>query len=257
MGHRIYIEENELSIEQDRLLCLTGDRARYMNKVLRLGVQDTVILFNESGMEYSCTISEIDGRRILLTVGEIKKVHRESNLDIVLCQALSKGKKMDFVIQKGTELGVKRFIPVVSSRSVSRHGTGEGMGKIGRWKKIALESARQSGRNFIPQIDDVVEFNELQDNLSGGANILKIIPWEEEKSTGLKSVLESLTQNPLKKIKKVIILIGPEGGFSDEEVESSIKAGYIPVTLGKRILRTETAALAAVSIIQFCMGDMG
>ena len=166
-----------------------------------------------------------------------------------MLQALPKGKKMDLILQKGTELGVRRFVPFISSRSVSRPEGG--LGKSSRWSKIVLEAARQCGRNFMPAVEKPVPFDEVISGFAEDSDdgILKLIPWEGEETVGIKSLAD-------KKVREVVLLIGPEGGFSEEEVARAGAAGFRSVTLGRRLLRTETAGLATVSILQYLWGDM-
>lgn len=172
-------------------------------------------------------------------------LNTESNLDIILVQGLLKGEKMDFVIQKATELGVSAIIPVSTVRSQLRETR-----KLPRWKKIAEEASRQSGRAKIPEIFESFSFKDIFDIpvlISGKG----IIFWEQggEKLPALTSKLSNTD--------KIFLIIGPEGGFSEEEVLFASDKGFFTATLGSRILRAETASIAAVSIIQFALGDLG
>ncbi|MDH3975692.1 MAG: 16S rRNA (uracil(1498)-N(3))-methyltransferase [Deltaproteobacteria bacterium] len=231
---------------------LTGEESKYVARVLRLKEEDRVILSSLDSLEYHCIIKAIEKKSVLLTVDSVDEPNRESPLEIILCQALPKSKKMDLIVQKATELGVKGFIPFVSSRAISRPDSREGREKIKRWEKLALEAARQCGRTFIPPIDEVISIDELFIKLSqiDDKDVLKIIPWESEDKQGLKELSE-------KSFKKAFLLIGPEGGFSPEEVEKAKNAGFIPLTLGNRLLRTETAGFAVISMMQYIWGDMG
>ena len=252
MSCRIFIEETDIPEDKGSTFRLFGEESKYIAKVLRLKEGDRIIICTGDGKEYSCTLSSVEERSVLLNLDGVEEVDRESNLDIILCQALPKAKKMDLIIQKGTELGVKRFIPFISSRSVSRPKDKEGSEKVRRWEKIALEAARQCGRNFTPGVDSVSSLEEVLGSFSGSdeKKTLKIIPWEEEESMKIGS----LSSTPL---ERVIVLIGPEGGFSSEEVKIAKDAGFAPVSLGRRLLRTETAGFATVSILQYLWGDMG
>lgn len=231
---------------------LTGEESKYVARVLRLVEGDKVILSSAEGLEYICIIKAIEKRSVLLSVESAGEPDRESPIEIILCQALPKSKKMDLIIQKATELGVKGFIPFVSSRAISRPDSREGREKTRRWEKLALEAARQCGRTFIPPVEEVISMDELLVKLSAidDEDTLKIIPWESENRQGLKELSE-------KKFKKAYLLIGPEGGFSPEEVEKAQKAGFIPLTLGNRLLRTETAGFALIAMMQYIWGDMG
>lgn len=245
MSSRVFIEGCE---RKGAYIQISGEVSLYIKKILRLKKGDNITVCTVDGMEHRAVIANID-KNVSVEVQESNKVDRESNLDIILCQALPKGKKMDFIIQKGAELGVKSFIPFISSRSISRPKESEG--KIKRWEKIALEASRQSGRNYIPTIETMTTMEELLKKFSGSDDnkTLKLIPWESEKDNKLGNLM------PIP-YDKIVILIGPEGGFSTLEVNEAGGAGFMPVSLGKRLLRTETAGMAVVSIIQYLWGDM-
>lgn len=251
MSCRIFIENIE-SLKPGSNFRLTGEESKYIAKVLRLVEGERVIISSSNGPEYLTTIEAIEKKSVLLKVESIDETKRESKLDITLCQSLPKSKKMDLIIQKCTELGVRRFIPFTSSRSVSRPDSKEGSEKVKRWEKIALEACRQCGRRFIPPLENVIKFDELLGNMSSLDNekTLKLIPWESEDNKSLRQLSHI-------DVEKVMLLIGPEGGFSKEEVERAKKVGFIPISLGSRLLRTETAGLATVSMLQYIWGDMG
>lgn len=248
MNCRIFIDKLPVQ-DAGSSYTLSGDEGKYLTRVLRLSEGDSVTLCGEGGIEYECSIKEIAGKTAKLSIDSASKVDRESPLSIILCQALPKGKKMDLVLQKGTELGVSRFVPFISSRSISRPE--EGNGKTSRWSKIVLEASRQCGRNIVPAVNSPISFDDMLTEFSGDRfkDALKLIPWEEEEAVGMKSLTE-------KKCREVVILIGPEGGFSKKEVVGAGQAGFKPVTLGRRLLRTETAGLATTSILQYLWGDM-
>jgi len=251
MSCRIFLEKIAL-LEPGSIFRLTGEESKYIARVLRLVEGETVIISSPTGPEYLTTIAAIEKKSVLLKVENIDETDRESGLDITLCQSLPKSKKMDLIIQKCTELGVRSFVPFTSSRSVSRPDGREGAEKVKRWEKIALEACRQCGRRFIPPVESVIKFDDLLRGMGGAHSekTLRLIPWESEDNMGLRQLAHS-------EVEKVILLIGPEGGFSNEEVDRAKEAGFIPVSLGKRLLRTETAGLAAVSMLQYIWGDMG
>jgi 16S rRNA (uracil1498-N3)-methyltransferase len=248
MNCRIFIDELPAQ-NAGTTLTLSSDEGRYLSRVLRLAEGDSVTICTDGGLEYECSIKEIKGKSVIVSIDSLCKVERESPLDITLCQALPKGKKMDLILQKGTELGVRRFVPFISSRSVSRPA-GE-TEKSSRWSKIVLEAARQCGRNFIPPVEKTADFDEMLSGFAGlnDDSVLKIIPWEGEEVQGIKSLAGAC-------VREAVLLIGPEGGFSEEEAVRAGQAGFKPVTLGRRLLRTETAGLATVSILQYLWGDM-
>lgn len=263
MNCRIFIEEFEID-NGSSTISLSGEKARYITKVLRLSEGNSITVFNGKGLEYICTISGLKGRNLLLSVMEKIEITRESNLKINLCQALPKGKKMELIIQKGTELGVSLFTPFVSSRTISRPGKKECDSKVKRWQTLALEATRQCGRNHIPVVGSINSLEGILKVREGSKNsLVKIILWEGEEERSFRdmgSTVESswnVSGEPGFFPEEIVILIGPEGGFSKKEVEAAKKEGFLTVSLGKRLLRTETAGLAAVSILQFLWGDMG
>lgn len=229
---------------------LSGDLFRHIATVLRLKAGDSFVLADGCGHEAVATIREVGKGIVTVDLGGAYRTPADAgSLEITLCQGLPKGEKMDLILQKGAELGVSQVQVFNADRSVARLDSGKSVKRVGRWEKILLEAARQSGRSSIPGVG-------FHDNLSGvlkaeGA-ALKLLLWEGEKEQGLREVIER-NEKPL----SVSIIVGPEGGLSSKEAELAVKAGYVPVTLGKRILRTETAGLAAMAILQYIWGDLG
>jgi len=260
MSCRIFVEEPEIG-GGGELVTLAGEMARYVTRVLRLQEDDKISLFNGRGAEYLCTIKEVKGKNLILSVMEKRVINRESNLRITLCQAVPKGKKMDFIIQKATELGVHSFAPFVSSRTIFRPDKRDGEGKVKRWEKVALEAARQCGRNLVPAVKAISSMEEMLKTVRPGKGdgILKIMLWEGEETRSLDDLVSKAESSRGKDLspEEVVVLIGPEGGFSDDEAAAASEEGFLTVSLGKRILRTETAGLAAVSILQYIWGDLG
>jgi len=156
---------------------------------------------------------------------------------------------MEFILQKCTELGVDSIIPFVAERSIARLPENRETEKMNRWLRIVSEAARQSNRPTIPDLQSVKNYDEL---IESADQSLKLLLWEEENTNRLKSVLGSLPHP-----ETVAVMVGPEGGLTKEEVEAATRAGFIPVTIGSRILRTETAGMAMLAILQFFWGDMG
>lgn len=235
------IEENQATLQ--------GQEAKHLLKVLRLAPGDKLILFDGSGLEYTAFFQRREGHRVILTILDKNLSFRESPLEIILAQGLPKADKMDFIIQKATELGVSRIIPLKCSRSLPRWDRNKSAQKTAHWQQVALEAVKQCGRARIPQVEEVREFDSLLKRAFSG--FLKLICWEEEKGLGIKEVLKNRVCQ-----KKVIILVGPEGSFSEEEIERAKKKGFLPIFLGQRVLRTETAALVILSLIQYEWGDL-
>ena len=184
----------------------------------------------------------------------------EPDVQITLYQSLLSREKSEWVLQKCTEVGVVRFVPVVTSRSVVRDCDSIGPNKLARWRRIITEAAEQSRRGRLPRLEPPLTFAEAcqQAEASGG---LSLLAWEEEPATGLKAVLQASFEPPAPNaqypISNIQILIGPEGGFTPEEVKLARTHGVLPITLGRRILRAETAGLVAAAAIFYELNDLG
>lgn len=229
---------------------LSGELSRHIATVLRLKPGESLILADGCGHEAIATIKAIEKDGIVVALQPFYSVPAaEGALPVTLCQGLPKGEKMDLVLQKATELGISRIVPFNAERSVARLDADRLSKRVQRWEKIVQESARQSQRSSVPSVGF---YGDLQELLTGEAGGLKLLLWEGEKEQGLRGLIES-SEKP----ESVSIIIGPEGGLSAAEAAQAEKAGYIPVTLGKRILRTETAGLAVVSILEYVWGDLG
>ncbi|MBI5874420.1 MAG: 16S rRNA (uracil(1498)-N(3))-methyltransferase [Deltaproteobacteria bacterium] len=240
--------------EKEKIVLMTGRELHHLRDVLRLKKSDKVILFDGKGREFIGIIEAVskDEARIVIEK-KFDASNKESRFEITLAQGIARGEKMDIIIQKATELGVSRIIPFVASRVVPKLSGGEYIAKkTKRWQRIALEAAKQCRRDVVPQIEESMSFAEVLSRYSHGAEkYIKIIPWEGEEKNKLKDILN------VEDSSGCVVLIGPEGGFSGDEVVEAKKAGFLPVTLGPRILRTETAAISIVAIIQYELGDIG
>lgn len=223
---------------------ISGRDYRHMVKVLRLKQGDSVTLFDTESNEHLGKITEIGSRDLVVEIIESRKVERDSPLCITLLQGLPKGDKMDYIVEKATELGVHSIIPVITERSQVRSSE-----KKSRWERIALEASKQCGRTNPTIIENTLNFSEAL-NMRNGSD-LAIILHVSSKST-IKEFLKKSLQLP----KNIIILVGPEGGFSQTEVLLASEMGFTPLGLGPRTLRTETASVAFLSIIQFHHGDL-
>lgn len=227
-----------------------GAELEHMRKVLRLRPGDRVTLFDDEGWEHEGIIRSYTEKLGEVEILESARPKRESPLSITLAQALGKGEKMDWIVEKATELGVRSMVPFFSSRTVPKLDTEKMERRKARWEKIALGAAKQSGRTQIPEILAVSDFAELVCRPWQCA--LKLLFWEGESRRSLTEIREETAR-----LDSLLLVIGPEGGFSPEEAVEAMRRGFKPVGLGRRILRTETAALAAISIVQFLWGDMG
>lgn len=241
--HRFYIEDKlTVGTKAD----IKGAEARHIKDVLRLKTGDAVILFDGSGKEFRGEIAGIAKDLVSVNILEEKEGDTESPVEIVLGQGIPKSDKMDLIVQKSTELGVSKIVPLYTERVIPKSFSPN---KLERWQRIAVEACKQSGRVKVPEIAEPLALEEFVD--SADAASLRLIPWEREKETSLKRALPaSLKSN------KVVFVIGPEGGLTESEIELAKESGFIPVSLGKRILRTETVSLSLLSIIQFMYGDL-
>lgn len=229
---------------------ISGELFRHISTVLRLKPGTSIILADGCGREAVALIKDIgkEGMSVDLQPA-YSAAADEGALSMTLFQGLPKGEKMDLILQKATELGVSRIVPFNAERSVARLEGGRLEKRVCRWERIVQESARQSGRSSVPSVGFC---GDLQELLQGDDGQLKLLLWEGEREQGFREVVEK-TAKP----GSVSIIIGPEGGLSAAEAAKAVAAGYLPVTLGDRILRTETAGLAVASILQYTWGDLG
>jgi len=223
---------------------------RYIRNVLRLGKGDPLILFGGRGVEYEAVIRTVTRDGVIADVTGKRSVGGQ-DLRITLAQALPKGPKMDFIIQKATELGVSRILPFDSSRSIPKLTMDKARARTARWQTIALEACRQCGRADIPEIGEIHTFTEVLERPQ--KDDVKLIFWEEESGLGIKDVLRSgRASGP----GDFFVIVGPEGGFSSGEVAAARKKGFLSVSLGHRVLKVETAALAILAILQYEGGSL-
>ena len=234
---------------QDGLLKIEGGEVRHIRKVLRLKAGDKVIVFNGLGKEYEGAILEETPSSVLVKVENIFFAPKDSSLEVTLAQSLLKGEKMDFLIQKATELGVKEIIPFLSARSVPLLERSRKLERHRRWERIAVEASKQCGRGVVPKIESLKDYSEMLQIASPDG--LRLILWERG-GIKLKEVFGRWGEGA-----KVFFVVGPEGGFSQKEVDEAEESGFIPVILGRRILRAETASLCLLSILQYQQGDIG
>jgi 16S rRNA (uracil1498-N3)-methyltransferase len=246
---------------------LDGQVAHQIRAVLRLHPGDTIELLDNSGWSHTARLVEVGKARVTGEVVGRSRPETEPRVRVELYQALLKGQKMELVLQKGTEIGVARFVPVVSERCVSRPGAGEMGRKLERWEAIVREAAEQSGRVILPEVAQVESF-ESACRLAARAD-LALIAWEDERSSGVGEALraaglgaEAGHDAPAGAGASgggahVALLVGPEGGFSSDEAALAREAGLRVVTLGPRILRAETAALVAATLVLGGTGELG
>jgi 16S rRNA (uracil1498-N3)-methyltransferase len=231
---------------------IKGTDAVHLSRVLRLNVGDTITVSDGQNRVYVCKLELISGNLVRATITSQLTGPFEPPVEVVLLQGLPKTDKLELIIQKGTELGVSKIMPLITERTVVRLDSGKAETRLVRWQRIALEAAKQCRRGRIPQIEGPVDLVEALSTLEH--DHLLLVPWEEEYARTLKEVL--LTAKGAGR-KKIAVLIGPEGGLTSQEVEVARDQGGIPVSLGPRILRTETAGLMVISTILYELGDLG
>jgi len=231
--------------ESEKVILIYGKDAKHIIKSLRYKKNDEILIANGKGNKYITIIESIESNLIKCKI--IKSISTPLNTHptkVVLAQALVKSNKMDFIVQKSTELGINAIIPFISSRTIPIINRNNLEKKQRRWQKIAYEASKQSERSIIPEISSIITFNEL---LNKSANFdLPLLFWENERSINLKDILTSLP-----KPDTILGLIGPEGGFSEEEIRIAKEAGLTAVSLGNHYLRSETAALFVLSVITY------
>jgi 16S rRNA (uracil1498-N3)-methyltransferase len=241
---RVYVDA---PLAAGKRVILEGNAASHVTRVLRLRVGEALTLFNGAGGEYAASIDAARGGRLTVAVGEPRAVERESPLTLTLAQGVSRGERMDLVVQKATELGVSGIVPLFTERSVVRLGAQQAERKLNHWRAIAIAACEQSGRNRLPNVAPPVSLADLLRSgadREGGTRLLL--------SPGASSRLDALPRPAT----SVTVLIGPEGGLTNAEQEAAVAAGFLPVRLGPRVLRTETAAIAALTLLQREFGDL-
>ena len=228
---------------------IEGPLAHHIRDVLRARVGETLEVVDEYRRRYRVAIEGVTSERIRAEILTVEEPKRLSGLELVLAQAILKRSKMDWLIQKATELGVSKIQPLVTERGVVRPQKDRTIHHRDRWWRIAKEAAQQCGCVRIPDVEIPGDFQDVLD--AGTDADLKIILWEKEQDLSLRSAVSG--DSP---IGSVFLIVGPEGGFSSQEMDLARKKGFRAVSLGDRILRAETAGIAAVSILQYELGDM-
>ena len=224
---------------------LEAGAARHLTSALRMSSGQLITLFNGQGGQYGAELIEAKKGKATVTIKSFEAIERESPLGIHLAIGISRGERMDWIVQKATELGVSEITPLFTERCEVKLSGDRLEKKISHWQQVAISACEQSQRNTVPEINTA----------------LKIDQWQANCDASLKLVLHHRTESHLADMPKpsgqIALLIGPEGGLSEREIELSIAQDFQPLALGPRVLRTETAPLAAISILQSLWGDMG
>jgi 16S rRNA (uracil1498-N3)-methyltransferase len=239
---RVHVDAD---LQTGRRLTVEGSAGNHISRVLRLRVGDALTLFNGRGGEYGGTIEEIRRDTVLVSVLEQREVQRESPCQITLAQGISRGERMDWVVQKATELGVARIAPLFTERSVVRLDDRQAAKKVQHWRSIAIAACEQSGRNRVPEIATPIGLFDLLERQTARGAALLLSPGAALRITDIPGADTGAT-----------VLIGPEGGLAEAEQQAATKSGFTPVRMGPRVLRTETAAVCALTLLQQKFGDL-
>lgn len=241
---KFFVKENQINNNQ---INITGEDVNHIKNVLRLDVNEKIkICDSDNEVNYICEIIDITKQNVLCRILEKTTNEAEGNVELHIFQGLPKADKMELIIQKGTELGVSKFVPVAFKRSIVKLTEKDEIKKIERWQKIAEVAAKQSGRDLIPKIENVQNLNSISKLINEYDAFF--VAYEMEESNYIKQELKNLK---LKESYKIAVVIGPEGGIEESEVDFMKSSGAKIITLGKRILRTETVALQVASIIMY------
>lgn len=240
--HRFFVEPSQI---EEKYIHITGQDAHHIKNVLRMRPKEEILISNGDKMEYTCQIEELTEEEVRAKIMFVEESGLELSSKVYLFQCLPKSDKMELIIQKAVELGAAEIIPVASSRCVVKLDAKKEASKIKRWQGISESAAKQSKRMYIPQVHSVLKFSEA---LKYAAQMdVKLIPYELAK--GMEATREQI--EAIKPGQSIAVFIGPEGGFEEEEVQAAMEMGFSPITLGKRILRTETAGFTVLSILMY------
>ncbi len=238
---RIFIDQ---ALSEGDAVVLPPDAAHHVSGVLRMRAGEALILFNGRGGEYAGEIVGVDKKSVRVAVGAKHQVDRESPLAITLVQAISRGERMDYTVQKAVELGVMRIVPLLSARVTVRLDAERERKRLDHWRQIIIGACAQSGRTRVPELMPVMPFSA----------------WLHQQNDDLRLLLTpaagSMFDPAGRSLQRIQLCVGPEGGFSEDEIRLAQTAGCLSMRLGPRILRTETAPVAALSILQHRFGDL-
>jgi 16S rRNA (uracil1498-N3)-methyltransferase len=251
---RVFVE---VELQSGSVLELPRETGAHLAKVLRARSGDEVVLFNGDGREFTGTIENVKGSRVSTSIGAARNVDRESPFELTLVQCVPRGDRMDFIVQKATELGVVRIVPVLSQRSVVRLDENQSTSKQAHWRAVAVSACEQCGRNRLPSVDTPLPLLSYLGGLAQAtANEVLRLVLEPERAQRTDARAGSIDTAISLSASRAEIAIGPEGGFAPEELEAFDLSAFARLGLGPRVLRTETAAIAAIAVLQARFGDM-
>lgn len=245
---RFFVDKNNINLEESTCTII-GEDVKHISKVLRCKEGEKLEICDKENNEYICEITNIDKSQVDLSIIEKRDIKRESDLKVKLYQGLPKSTKMELILQKLTEVGVDEIILVSTKRSVVKVDDKKEGKKVERWERIIYEAAKQSKRGKIPKLRGILSFNEALKDME--QNDMNICPYENERTVSIKSAIRD------NDINSIGIFVGPEGGFEEEEIEKLQQKDTKVVSLGPRILRTETASVVASSIVLYELSDLG
>lgn len=235
----------QTKLSENSAIRLDEQASHHLARVLRVSVGDAIVLFNGDGGEYQAAITKIDKKGVDVHVGQFHSRDVESPIAICLAQGIARGEKMDFIVQKAVELGVHSVAPIITERCNVRLDQAREAKRTLHWRAVAVSACEQSGRNRIPEINTPLALRD----------------WLQQVTAEFRFVLspyatQSLSAITIPNNASIALLIGPEGGLSEQEIKLAVDHQFQPLKLGPRVLRTETASLAALSVLQFCCGDL-
>ena len=245
---RFFVKKQNINLDTNSCI-IEGEDVKHISKVLRCRIGEELEVCDNNNNEYICEITNIDKNQVELNILEKVDIQRESDLKIKVYQGLPKGPKMEMILQKLTEVGVDEIILVQTKRTVVKVDDKKEDKKLERWERIIYEAAKQSKRGKIPTLRGVLTFKEALADMK--ENDFNIAPYENEKTKSIKQAIKGVN------INNIGIFVGPEGGFEETEIEAIEDIGGQSVSLGPRILRTETASLVASSIVLYELSDLG
>ena len=250
--HRFFVSPDTLCGER---FTLTGPLAQQLGRVLRLHRGEHIALLDDSGWAYEVELESVSPVQVITHLVGRSQPPSEPQVRLVLYQALVREQRYDWVLQKGTELGVSVFVPLITERSIVSVRQGSGESKLPRWQRIITEAAEQSGRARLPRIVPARPFAQACEPAPPG--VLAFIAWVSADALPLGQALRTVGAQPAVPLQEIRLFVGPEGDFSPAEIALARQADIVPVSLGPRILRTETAALVAFSAILYALGEFG
>lgn len=255
MSYRFFIEPNQINWQEKKANISDPDYTHKISRVLRLRENDQIVLLDGNGLIYNAQISSFFSRGVQCRLLSRRSINTEPDLKITIAQSLLKGPRFDYSLQKNTEIGVCEFIPLVTERTIIKIDENESQReldkRVDRYQKIVQDASEQSERGLIPKIYDVMSLEDLlKVNLT--SYDLKLICLERSSTNGIKEILNSIQD----KVQKILIVIGPEGGFTENEAKLALSQGFTSISLGKRIYRAETVGTVISSILFYFFNEL-